>query len=49
MRARIVHVERLTEARRHHKGLRVFVRDEAPLPSIESACARAARAKCRWS
>jgi DNA polymerase-3 subunit alpha len=36
VRARIVHVESLTEAAaKHHKGLRIFVRDEAPLPSIE--------------
>jgi DNA polymerase III subunit alpha len=36
VRARIAHVESLTEAAaKHHKGLRVFVRDEAPLHSIE--------------
>jgi DNA polymerase III subunit alpha len=36
VRARIVHVELLTEAAaRIHKGLRIFVRDEAPLASIE--------------
>ena len=36
VRARIAHVESLAEAAaKHHKGLRVFVRDEAPLPSIE--------------
>jgi DNA polymerase-3 subunit alpha len=36
VRARIAHVEKLAEAAaKHHKGLRVFVRDEAPLPSIE--------------
>jgi DNA polymerase-3 subunit alpha len=35
VRARIVQVESLTEAAaRHHKGLKIFVRDEAPLPSI---------------
>jgi DNA polymerase-3 subunit alpha len=35
VRAQIAHVERLAEAAaRSHKGLRVFVRDEAPLPSI---------------
>ena len=36
MRARIVHVEALSlAAARIHKGLRIFLRDEAPLPSIE--------------
>ncbi len=36
VRARIVHVESLNQAAaKVHKGLRVFVRDEAPLPSIE--------------
>ena len=36
VRARIVHAESLTEAAaKHHKGLRVFVRDETPLPSIQ--------------
>ena len=36
VRARIVHAESLTEAAaKHHKGLRVFVRDEAPLHSIQ--------------
>jgi DNA polymerase-3 subunit alpha len=36
VRARIVHVERLTDAAaKVQKGLRVFVRDEAPLESIE--------------
>ena len=36
VRARIAHVESLTEAAaKHHKGLRVFVRDAAPLSSIE--------------
>ena len=36
VRARIVHVEALdAAAARIHKGLRIFVRDEAPLPSIE--------------
>ncbi len=36
VRARIVHAESLTlAAAKVHKGLRVFVRDEAPLPSIE--------------
>jgi DNA polymerase-3 subunit alpha len=36
VRARIAHVESLTEAAaKHHKGLRVFLRDDAPLPSIE--------------
>ena len=36
VRARIAHVETLAEAAaKHHKGLRVFVRDDAPLPSIE--------------
>jgi DNA polymerase-3 subunit alpha len=35
VRAQIVHVERLDEAAaRSHKGLKVFVRDETPLPSI---------------
>jgi DNA polymerase III subunit alpha len=35
VRAQIAHVEPLAQAAaRHHKGLRVFVRDEAPLPSI---------------
>jgi DNA polymerase-3 subunit alpha len=35
VRAQIAHVESLAQAAaRHHKGLRVFVRDEAPLPSI---------------
>ena len=35
MRAQIAHVEKLAEAAaRSHKGLRVFLRDEAPLPSI---------------
>ena len=35
VRARIVHVELLSEAAaRIHKGLRIFVRDEAPLASI---------------
>jgi DNA polymerase-3 subunit alpha len=35
VRARIVHVEALAEAAaRNQKGLRVFLRDEAPLPSI---------------
>ena len=35
VRAQIVHAERLSEAAaRSHKGLRVFLRDEAPLPSI---------------
>ncbi len=37
VRARIVDVERLTDAAaKVHKGLRVFVRDETPLASIES-------------
>ena len=36
VRARIVHVESLVEAAaRVHKGLRIFLRDPAPLPSIE--------------
>ncbi len=36
VRARIVNVERLTDAAaKVQKGLRVFVRDEAPLESIE--------------
>ena len=36
VRARIVHVEALAAAAaRIHKGLRIFLRDEAPLPSIE--------------
>jgi DNA polymerase-3 subunit alpha len=36
VRARIVHAEKLAEAAaKHHKGLRVFVRDEAPLHSIQ--------------
>ena len=36
VRARIVHAESLTEAAaKHNKGLRVFVRDEAPLHSIQ--------------
>jgi DNA polymerase III subunit alpha len=36
VRARIVHVELLTEAAaRIHRGLRIFLRDEAPLASIE--------------
>ena len=36
VRARIGHVESLTEAAaKHHKGLRVFVRDDAPLSSIQ--------------
>jgi DNA polymerase III subunit alpha len=36
VRARIVHVEALSlAAARIHKGLRIFLRDEAPLPSIE--------------
>ncbi len=36
IRARIVHVERLTDAAaKVQKGLRVFVRDETPLDSIE--------------
>jgi DNA polymerase-3 subunit alpha len=36
VRARIIHVEELASAAaRIHKGLRIFVRDEAPLPSIE--------------
>ncbi len=36
VRARIVHVEALAQAAaRIHKGLRIFLRDEAPLPSIE--------------
>jgi DNA polymerase-3 subunit alpha len=35
IRARITHAESLSEAAaRRHKGLRIFVRDEAPLPSI---------------
>jgi len=35
VRARITHVESLSEAAaKRHKGLRVFVRDEVPLPSI---------------
>ena len=35
VRAQIVHAERLSEAAaRSHKGLRVFLRDEAPIPSI---------------
>ncbi len=35
VRAQIAHVEKLAEAAaRSHKGLRVFLRDEAPLPSI---------------
>ena len=35
VRAQIVHAERLDEAAaRGHKGLKVFLRDEAPLPSI---------------
>jgi DNA polymerase III subunit alpha len=37
VRARIVNVERLTDAAaKVHKGLRVFVRDETPLASIEN-------------
>ena len=37
VRARIVGVERLNDAAsKVHKGLRVFVRDEEPLASIES-------------
>jgi DNA polymerase-3 subunit alpha len=37
VRARIVNVERLNEAAaKVHKGLRIFVRDEAPLDSIEA-------------
>ena len=37
VRARIVDVERLTDAAaKVHKGLRVFVRDETPLATIES-------------
>jgi DNA polymerase-3 subunit alpha len=37
VRARIVGVEPLTEAAaKVHKGLRIFVRDANPLPSIES-------------
>ena len=37
VRASIVHVEKLGEAAaRAHKGLKVFLRDEAPLPSIAS-------------
>ena len=40
----IVHVEKLAEAAaRSHKGLKVFLRDEAPLPSIAAAAARARR------
>jgi DNA polymerase III subunit alpha len=36
VRARIVHVESLNEAAaRVHRGLRIFLRDAAPLPSIE--------------
>ncbi len=36
VRARIVHVERLNDAAaKVHKGLRIFVRDESPLASIE--------------
>jgi DNA polymerase III subunit alpha len=36
VRARIIHVEELASAAaRIHKGLRIFLRDEAPLPSIE--------------
>ncbi len=36
VRARIQHVESLTDAAaKHHKGLRIFVRDDAPLPSIQ--------------
>ena len=36
VRARIGHVESRTEAAaKHHKGLRVFVRDDAPLSSIQ--------------
>ena len=35
VRAQIVHAERLAEAAaRSHKGLRIFLRDEAPLPAI---------------
>ena len=35
VRAQIVHAEKLAEAAaRSHKGLRVFLRDETPLPSI---------------
>jgi DNA polymerase-3 subunit alpha len=35
VRAQIVHAEKLSEAAaRSHKGLRVFLRDETPLPSI---------------
>jgi DNA polymerase-3 subunit alpha len=37
VRARIVNVERLSDAAaKVHKGLRIFVRDEAPLDSIEA-------------
>ena len=37
VRARIVNVERLNDAAaKVHKGLRIFVRDEAPLDSIEA-------------
>jgi len=36
VRARIVHVESLSEAAaRVHRGLRIFLRDATPLPSIE--------------
>jgi DNA polymerase III subunit alpha len=37
VRARIVNVERLNDAAaKIHKGLRIFLRDDGPLPSIES-------------
>jgi DNA polymerase-3 subunit alpha len=37
VRARIQSAESLDEAvRRHHKGMRIFVRDEAPFASVES-------------
>ena len=49
VRARIVHVGIADRAAaKVHKGLRIFVRDEAPLASIESACAPRATARCRW-
>ncbi len=50
VRARIATVEPLDKAaNRVQKGLRIFVRDKEPLPSLAAASRNAAKAKCRSS
>ncbi len=48
VRARVVAAEPLDKAAsRLPSSMRIFVRDERPLPSIGNACASAATARCR--